>query len=70
MVEKSSAREHGGEQSENTVGRRGDLETRDEIKVSKEQNHVIWRSGTLRLPLATAKWSDAGQQVLAALTLG
>lgn len=69
MVEKSSAREH-SEQSENTVGRRGDLETRDESKVSKEQNHVIWRSGTLRLPLATAKWSDAGQQVLAALTLG
>lgn len=44
-------------QSENTVelvGKegRGDLETRDESKVGKEQDHQIWRSGTLRAPLA------------------
>lgn len=34
--------------------------------VSKAQNQENWESGILWLPLAKAKWSDAGQQVLAA----
>lgn len=35
--------------------------------VSKVQNQENCESGILGLPLAKAKWSDAGQQVLAAL---